>query len=162
MRVSDSRLGYLSGSNRLPDLGRSVSRDAQKLWTGDFVRHAVYLPHKQLGRAGAPTPPVGRRDTAMHRVHQEQQGREQQLLDLDEIARQGARRMLAEALEAEVEAYIQAANDQRDEDGRALVVRNGTPGSGRSSWEPARWRSRLPGSTIVGWIKPASAGGSRA
>ena len=61
----------------------------------------------------------------MHRVHQEQQGREQQLLDLDEIARQGARRMLAEALEAEIEAYIQAANDQRDEDGRALVVRNG-------------------------------------
>jgi hypothetical protein len=61
----------------------------------------------------------------MHRVHQEQQGREQQLLDLDEIARQGAGRMLAEALEAEVEAYIQAVNDQRDEDGRALVVRNG-------------------------------------
>lgn len=33
--------------------------------------------------------------------------------------------MLAEALEAEVEAYIEAAKDQRDEDGRALVVRNG-------------------------------------
>ena len=61
----------------------------------------------------------------MHRVHQDQRGREQQLLDLDEIARQGARRMLAEALEAEVEAYIEAAKDQRDEDGRALVVRNG-------------------------------------
>src|SRR5215213_9525366 len=61
----------------------------------------------------------------MHRVHQDQRGREQQLLDLDEIARQGARRMLAEALEAEVEAYIEAAKDQRDDDGRALVVRNG-------------------------------------
>jgi putative transposase len=61
----------------------------------------------------------------MHRVHQDQRGRQQQLLDLDEIARQGARRMLAEALEAEVEAYIEAAKDQRDEDGRALVVRNG-------------------------------------
>jgi transposase-like protein len=61
----------------------------------------------------------------MHRVHQDQRGREQHLLDLDEIARQGARRMLAEALEAEVEAYIEAAKDQRDEDGRALVVRNG-------------------------------------
>src|SRR5215218_7342010 len=61
----------------------------------------------------------------MHRVHQDQRGREQQLLDLDEIARQGARRMLAEALEAEVEAYIEAAKDQRDERGRALVVRNG-------------------------------------
>lgn len=61
----------------------------------------------------------------MHRVHQDQQGREQQVLDLDEIARKGARRMLAEALEAEVEAYIEAAKDQRDEDGCALVVRNG-------------------------------------
>ena len=47
------------------------------------------------------------------------------LLDLDEIARAGARRMLAEALEAEVEAYLEAAKDHRDEDGRALVVRNG-------------------------------------
>lgn len=103
----------------------------------------------------------------MHRVHQDQRGRQQQLLDLDEIARQGARRMLAEALEAEVEAYIEAAKDQRDEDGRALVVRNGHAREreillGRSSWEPGRWRSKLPGSTIVGWIKPASAGGSRA
>ena len=61
----------------------------------------------------------------MHRVHQDQRGREHQVLDLDEIARQGASRMLAEALEAEVEAYIEAAKDQRDEDGRAVVVRNG-------------------------------------
>lgn len=33
--------------------------------------------------------------------------------------------MLAEALEAEVEAYVEAARDERDERGRALVVRNG-------------------------------------
>ena len=33
--------------------------------------------------------------------------------------------MLAHALEAEVDAYIEAAKDQRDEDGHALVVRNG-------------------------------------
>jgi putative transposase len=51
--------------------------------------------------------------------------REELMLDLDEIARQGARRMLAQALEAEVEAYLQAARDERDQDGRALVVRNG-------------------------------------
>ena len=37
----------------------------------------------------------------------------------------GARRMLAEALEAEVRDYIEAATGQRDEQGRALVVRNG-------------------------------------
>ena len=43
---------------------------------------------------------------------------------LDEIAREGARRMLAEALEAEVADYI-ARNQERDEHGRARVVRNG-------------------------------------
>ena len=41
----------------------------------------------------------------MHRVHQDEAMRERLMLDLDEIARQGARRMLAQALEAEVEAY---------------------------------------------------------
>lgn len=61
----------------------------------------------------------------MYRVHQNEEDRERHLLDLDEIARQGARRMLAEALEAEVEAYVEAARDHRDEQGRALVVRNG-------------------------------------
>ncbi|MEJ3742493.1 IS256 family transposase [Actinomycetes bacterium KLBMP 9797] len=44
---------------------------------------------------------------------------------IDEIVRDGARRMLAAALEAEVAAYIAAHADQRDEDGRRLVVRNG-------------------------------------
>jgi putative transposase len=44
--------------------------------------------------------------------------------DLDEIAREGARRMLAEALEAEVADYI-ASHQERDESGRAQVVRNG-------------------------------------
>jgi transposase-like protein len=61
----------------------------------------------------------------MHRLHQNEEDRERHLLDLDEIARAGARRMLAEALEAEVEAYIEAARAERDEQGRALVVRNG-------------------------------------
>jgi transposase-like protein len=44
---------------------------------------------------------------------------------LDEIVREGARRMLAAALEAEVAAYIEAHADERDEHGRRLVVRNG-------------------------------------
>ncbi len=38
--------------------------------------------------------------------------------DLDEIAREGARRMLVQALEAEVADYI-ARNQERDEQGRA-------------------------------------------
>jgi hypothetical protein len=43
---------------------------------------------------------------------------------LDEIAREGARRMLA-ALETEVAAYLEAHAAERDADGHALVVRNG-------------------------------------
>jgi putative transposase len=43
---------------------------------------------------------------------------------LDEIAREGARRMLAQALEAEVDDYL-ARHQERDEHGRAQVVRNG-------------------------------------
>jgi putative transposase len=61
----------------------------------------------------------------MQRIHQVGGEHEGLLLDLDEIARAGARRMLAEALEAEVADYIEAAREQRDEQGRALVVRNG-------------------------------------
>jgi transposase-like protein len=45
---------------------------------------------------------------------------------IDEIVREGARRMLAEALQAEVDAYIAQFRDERDEHGRRLVVRNGT------------------------------------
>jgi putative transposase len=61
----------------------------------------------------------------MRSIHQDEKVREEHLLDLDEIARAGAKRMLAEALEAEVEAYVESARDQRDERGRSLVVRNG-------------------------------------
>jgi putative transposase len=46
-------------------------------------------------------------------------------LDLDAIVREGARRMLAAALEAEVDAYLAAHAAERDEHGRRLVVRNG-------------------------------------
>ncbi len=44
---------------------------------------------------------------------------------LDEIVRDGARQMLAVALQAEVAAYIDAFVDELDEAGRRLVVRNG-------------------------------------
>jgi transposase-like protein len=44
---------------------------------------------------------------------------------IDEIVREGARRMLAEALRAEVDAYITAFAVERDGQGRRLVVRNG-------------------------------------
>jgi putative transposase len=44
---------------------------------------------------------------------------------LDEIVRDGARQMLAAALEADVAAYIVAHAGEVDEHGRRLVVRNG-------------------------------------
>jgi transposase-like protein len=44
---------------------------------------------------------------------------------LDEIVRDGARQMLAAALQAEVAAYIEAHQHEVDEHGRRLVVRNG-------------------------------------
>lgn len=44
---------------------------------------------------------------------------------LDEIVREGARRMLAAALEAEVNAHIAELAHERDKLGRRLVVRNG-------------------------------------
>ena len=44
---------------------------------------------------------------------------------IDQIVREGARTMLAAALQAEVDAYIAAFAGERDEAGRRLVVRNG-------------------------------------
>jgi putative transposase len=45
--------------------------------------------------------------------------------DLDELVREGARRLLAAALEAEVDAYLAAHAELVDERGHRLVVRNG-------------------------------------
>jgi len=44
---------------------------------------------------------------------------------LDEIVREGARAMLAAALQAEVAAYVEAHAEELDEAGHRLVVRNG-------------------------------------
>jgi transposase-like protein len=44
---------------------------------------------------------------------------------LEELLHEGARRMLAEAIEAEVSEYINARRGAVDEEGRRLVVRNG-------------------------------------
>jgi putative transposase len=68
----------------------------------------------------------------MLKVVEKQDAREagEELLPLDQIAREGARRMLMEALQAEVDDYVERHQGERDEDGRALVVRNGR-GQGR-------------------------------
>ncbi len=44
---------------------------------------------------------------------------------LDELAREGARRMIAAALRAEADEYVECFDEERDEDGHRLVVRNG-------------------------------------
>ncbi len=50
---------------------------------------------------------------------------------LDGIAREGARRMLIEALEEEVADYIERHRGEQDESGHSYVVRNGRPVLGR-------------------------------
>ncbi|MGH7261953.1 MAG: IS256 family transposase [Nitrospiraceae bacterium] len=60
------------------------------------------------------------------RTNGEAQGSEQAVATaLDELAREGARRMILAALEVEVEEYRQRYHDARDAGGHALVVRNG-------------------------------------
>src|SRR6516162_2161709 len=49
----------------------------------------------------------------------------EELLLLDEIARQGAQRMLMTALKWEADSYVERHRGERDEHGHALVVRNG-------------------------------------
>src|SRR5260370_8849083 len=49
----------------------------------------------------------------------------EQLFELDEIARSGARRMLMAALKTEADDYVERHREERDETGRALVVHNG-------------------------------------
>lgn len=63
----------------------------------------------------------------MLRIDEEgREGKEELVgMTLDELARAGAQRMLGIALEVEVKAYIEAHEGERDEKGRALVVRNG-------------------------------------
>jgi putative transposase len=61
----------------------------------------------------------------MLRVHVDEAASAELAVGLDEIVAEGARRMLAAALEAEVDAYVSSLSDERDEQGHRLVVRNG-------------------------------------
>src|SRR6476619_3218779 len=77
---------------------------------------------KQGQRANA-----GREGTSMLTVVGQEGAQEQPapMSLLDELVRDGARRMLAAALEAEVAAHIERYAEVRDENGHRLVVRNG-------------------------------------
>jgi len=63
----------------------------------------------------------------MLKVIEKDEGREagEELVLLDQIAREGARRMLMAALKAESDHYVERHGGERDEQGHALVVRNG-------------------------------------
>ena len=53
------------------------------------------------------------------------EGNEEIAISLDELARVGARRMIAAVLRAEAGVYVERFSDEVDEDGHRLVVRNG-------------------------------------
>ena len=80
---------------------------------------------------------------------------------VDELAREGARRMIAEALQLEVEEQISKMRHLRDEQGHALVVRNGTArertiqlGVGPIRVKAPRVDDRRPGERFTSRILP--------
>lgn len=81
---------------------------------------------------------------------------------LDELAREGARRMLLAALEQEVEQYVQSLHHLRDEQGQALVVRNGKAhhertvqlGAGSIKLRAPRVNDRRPDQRFTSQILP--------
>lgn len=80
---------------------------------------------------------------------------------LDELAREGARRMLAEALRLEAQDYVERHRALRGDDGRALVTRHGkaqerslTMGCGTIRLEAPRVRDRRPGQRFTSSILP--------
>ncbi len=82
-------------------------------------------------------------------------------LNLDEIAREGARRLLHQALQLEVEEYIQQNSKELDEQGHRLVVRNGlskprtvTLGGGSIDVSAPRVDDRREGKKFLSAILP--------
>ena len=87
----------------------------------------AYLSFTGRTNTGPGRPEKG---TPLLRVVEETKGQEvESALErhptLDELAREGARRILADALEEEVEAYLAKYRRERDENVHVLVVRNG-------------------------------------
>jgi transposase-like protein len=94
--------------------------NAQDLWIGVGETHeGRTFPNHRVGRRWR----VGREGTPVLTVVNADGSTPNS--SLIEIVREGVRRMLAAALEAEVNSYIAELADQRDGNGRRLVVRNG-------------------------------------
>jgi transposase-like protein len=81
---------------------------------------------------------------------------------LDDLAREGARRMIAAALEVEVEQYVESLRHLRDEKGHVLVVRNGKShhartvhlGAGSVRIQASRVHDRRPEHRFISRILP--------
>lgn len=80
---------------------------------------------------------------------------------LDDLAREGARRLLCAALEAEVADYVDKHRSARDQGGRAMVVRNGkartrtvATGAGAISVTAPRVNDRRDGQQFTSTILP--------
>ena len=68
-------------------------------------------------------------------------------LALDELAREGARRMIAAALWAEADEYVERFSDDVDENGHRQVVRNGRARERKVTIGSGTIPSGRPGST---------------
>lgn len=80
---------------------------------------------------------------------------------LDEIAREGARKMLIHALKLEADEYVESFKAERDEDGKRLVVRNGvakertvTTGAGSFEIKAPRVNDRRDDQKFISDILP--------
>jgi len=113
-----------------------------------------------LTRTGAAERP-SEEGTPVLRIVVEDQDRPGLELDLDTLVREGARRMLVTALNAEVDAYVAAHAEERDDQGHALVVRNGvaqprkvTTAAGELEIQAPRVNDRREGSRFTSKILP--------
>src|SRR5512135_437436 len=136
-----------------------TSRDS-KLWMRDLTEGAAYLPRVISHRM----PAWQRRweGTPMVKVVEDAATRVELAAGLDEIVREGARRMLAAALEAEVEAYLAAHAGERPGAGRRLVVRNGHARALQVTTVAGAVEVRVRGWTIGGSTRPPASGGGSA
>ena len=84
------------------------------------------------------------------------EGNEEVAFALDELAREGARRMIAVALKAEADEYVERFSDEVDGDGHREVLRNGRARERRVTVGSGRSRYGRRGSTTSGSMRRVS------
>ena len=77
---------------------------------------------------------IGRKDTLLKSTCDDDRAHEEHPLDLDEIAPQGAGRMVAKVLEVEVQAYIDTARDHSTSEDTLWFFAMVTLGNARLSY----------------------------